>query len=601
MNLPSISISELPANGPAEVPTAVPRIAIRSIVFGDGTTVDFAANDIVVIVGPNNAGKSASLRAIRDKLQNASHASPVVQTVSIVRSGSIAVFSDWLLSWTVRQTESQPDNPVYQALGHAMHRSQAHADWQRDDSVLGGLARWFCHLLTADERLQICNPPGNIALARDNPSHPFHFLLRDDKLEARLSEKFRKAFGVDLVVHRNAGSTVPVHVGTRPTPEAGEDRASIPYIQRLELLPTLHSQGDGMRSFAGVLLATSVGRESVMLIDEPEAFLHPPQARQLGSTLVLEKAQERQLFIATHSTDVVRGILETESTNVRVLRIRRSGSTNSIRVLNSDRIKQLWGDPLLRYSNILDGLFHESVIVCEADADCRFYSAVLDALVSSQPDDRKKPDLMFTHCGGKTRLPVVIRALREVDVPVRAVADFDVLSDEQPLRSIVQALGADWASVEPDWRILKAAIDTKKPDLTTAEVTAEIEAVLTSIDSAAFPAAARATIATILKRTSPWAHAKLAGKAFVPSGEATRACDRLLQALRSAGLYVVEVGELEGYVRSEGGHGPKWVNAVLTRQLATDHELETARRFVRELASLGAAGAYPLAQAERQR
>ena len=581
MNAPSVSTSPVPAE--------VPRVAIGSIVFGDGTTVDFAANDVVVIVGPNNAGKSASLRAIRDKLQNASHASPVIRSVSILRSGSIDVFADWLLSWTVRQTESQPDNPVYQALGHAMHRSQAHADWQRGDSVLGGLSRWFCHLLTADERLQICNPPGNIALARDNPSHPFHFLLRDDKLEARLSEKFRKAFGVDLVVHRNAGSTVPVHVGTRPTPEAGEDRVSIPYIQRVELLPTLHSQGDGMRSFAGVLLATSVGRESVMLIDEPEAFLHPPQARQLGATLVLEKAQERQLFIATHSTDVVRGILETESPNVRVLRIRRSGSTNSIRVLNSDRIKQLWGDPLLRYSNILDGLFHESVIVCEADADCRFYSAVLDALISTQPDDRKKPDLMFTHCGGKARLPVVIRALREVDVPVRAVADFDVLSDEQPLRSIVEALGVDWPSVEQDWRILKSAIDAKKPDLTTAEVKSEIEVVLSGIVSASFPAAARATIATILKRTSPWAHAKLAGKTFVPSGDATRACDRLLQALRSAGLFVVEVGELEGYVRSEGGHGPKWVNAVLTRQLASDPELETARRFVRELASLGAA------------
>lgn len=70
------------------------------------------------------------------------------------------------------------------------------------------------------------------------------------------------------------------------------------------------------------------------------------------------------------------------------------------------------------------------------------------------------------------------------------------------------------------------------------------------------------------------------GKAFVPSGNPTKACERLLLNLRNGGLHVVEVGELEGYVRTVSGHGPKWVNAVLIRPLATDDELEPARRFV---------------------
>ena len=558
----------------------IPRVAISQLTFSDGTEVAISPNDIVLVVGPNNAGKSAALRAIRDKLQNDSHKSPVLQNLLVQRTGTMADFTAWLLGWTVLQTESSPENPVYQALGHSLHHSQAQSEWQRGDSVLGGLARWFCHLLSADERLQICNPPANIALARDNPSHPIHFLLRDDKLEHRLSAKFRKAFGVDLVVHRNAGSQVPLHVGDRPSPFEGEDRVSISYIERLEKLPTLHTQGDGMRSFAGVLLVTSVGRESIMLIDEPEAFLHPPQARLLGTTLVQDRNRERQLFIATHSTDILRGVLDTESTDVRVVRIRRSGSTNIVRLLSNERIKQLWGDPLLRYSNILDGLFHEAVVVCEADADCRFYAAVLDAVLVARADDAKRPDLMFTHCGGKARLPVVIRALREVDVPVRAVADFDVLSEEEPLKAIVEALGIVWSTVEADWRMVKAAVDAKKPDLSTAEVRNEIEQVLIKVTSATFPPKSKADIQSILKRSSAWAHAKLVGKAFVPSGDSTRACERLLSKLQDGGLHVVEVGELEGYVRSEGGHGPKWVNAVLTRPLATDTELEPARKFV---------------------
>lgn len=563
-----------------------PRVAITSLTFSDGTKVPISSNDVVLVVGPNNAGKSAGLRAIRDKLQNAAHKSPVLQNLEIQRTGSLDVFKNWLSGWTVKHFDSPPDNPIFQALGHALHQNQAHSEWQRSDHILGQLSRWFCHLLSADERLQICNPPGNIALARDNPSHPIHFLLRDDKLESRLSSKFRKAFGVDLVVHRNAGSQVPLHIGERPVPEPDEDRVSISYIERLEKLPTLHTQGDGMRSFAGVLLATSVGRESIVLIDEPEAFLHPPQARLLGTTLVQDRNKERQLFIATHSTDILRGVLDAESPDVRVIRIRRNGDTNTVRLLSNDRIKELWGDPLLRYSNILDGLFHESVVVCEADADCRFYAAVLDAALSSISDDAKRPDLMFTHCGGKARLSVVIRALREVDVPVRAVADFDVLSEEEPLKSITESLGIAWAEIQTDWRIVKAAVDSKKPDLNTDDVKKEIGALLSGITTPTFPPRAKTDIQSILKRSSPWAHAKLVGKAFVPSGDPSKACERLLGKLRAGGLFVVEVGELEGYARTEAGHGPKWVNAVLTRELATDPELEAARKFVQNLAGI---------------
>jgi hypothetical protein len=445
----------------------------------------------------------------------------------------------------------------------------------------------MCQFLAADERLNICNPPANVSLSQEGPTHPIHFLQRDDALELRLSSKFRKAFGVDLVVHRNAGSKVPLHIGERPTPAVGEDRVSLGYVERLESLPLLHTQGDGMRSFAGVLLATSVGRETILLIDEPEAFLHPPQARLLGTTLVQDRVGARQLFIATHSTDILRGVLDANSPDVKVIRLRRNGDVNFARLLENDRVRELWSDPLLRYSNILDGLFHEGVVVCEADSDCRFYAAVLEATYAARNPDSKRPDLMFTHCSGKARLPLVIRALREVDVPVLAIADFDVLSDEQPLKGIIVALGAEWSSFEPDWRIVKAAVDAKRPDLNVADVKRETERVLSRVSSAILPERDRSELQTILRRSSAWANAKLVGKAFVPSGDASRACDRLLTSLRSAGLHVVEVGELEGFVRTEDGHGPKWVNAVLARELGTDAALEEARQFTLRLVDIG--------------
>ena len=50
------------------------------------------------------------------------------------------------------------------------------------------------------------------------------------------------------------------------------------------------------------------------------------------------------------------------------------------------------------------------------------------------------------------------------------------------------------------------------------------------------------------------------------------------------GLWIVPVGELEGFCKSVGGHGPRWVQQVIEeRDLANDPELQRAREFVSEI------------------
>lgn len=556
-----------------------PRIWIEKIEFSNGSKLSLAKSDVVVIVGSNNAGKSATLRGIRDKL-NSNGISPVVANVQLDREGSADDVIDWLGTFAKKNDPVSPD-PVFQALGAGVQVRNIRSWWP--GQVLHGLARFFCHLLTADERLQGANPPGSIAVVREPPTHPVHYLLRDERLERTLSDQFKHAFGVDLIVNRVGGSQVPLHVGNRPIPGEGQDRLSYEYISAIEELPLLHTQGDGMRSFAGVLLYTSVGRESIMLLDEPEAFLHPPQARHLGRLLVADKPDARQLFVATHSGDVLRGILDEGNPNVRVVRVRREGSTNHVRQLDNEKISELWSDPLLRYSNILDGLFHEKVIVCESDADARFYSAVADALGDIRGPDTKRPDVMFVHCGGKERLAVVIRALREVDVPVSVAADFDILRDERPLRDVVDAAGGQWSDLESDWRLVKTSIDAKKPELDGSEIREAIEDALAGVTGRVFPSEVKAEIQKLFRRSSPWAIAKEVGKAFVPAGDATNGFNRLVETLSRLGIFIVPVGELECFVRSIGNHGPRWTNEVLKRDLVGDPELSEARDFVAAL------------------
>jgi len=77
-----------------------------------------------------------------------------------------------------------------------------------------------------------------------------------------------------------------------------------------------------MRSFVGVCYYSLIGSLARVLIDEPEAFL-PQQARLLGTMLARESPKNRQFFLATHSGDFLRGVLDANVPTVRVVRLER--------------------------------------------------------------------------------------------------------------------------------------------------------------------------------------------------------------------------------------------------------------------------------------
>jgi energy-coupling factor transporter ATP-binding protein EcfA2 len=563
--------------------TAEPNLTITTIRFSDGSVVNLDSGDVVLFVGPNNAGKSEALRAIRNKVTNPKYESPVIAELTLDLSGSPEDVEAWLCKIARLDVTSNPSDPVYRAFGSTVHASQIRHYWSNPSQGLAGLGRFFCQLLTAGERLTAADPAPAVALTKDPLTHLIHFVQRDDKLEELLSEQFRRAFAVDLVVHRNAGSRVPLHVGERPIPNVDEDRVSYSYTERLERLPSLETQGDGMRGFAGVLLQVTVGKESILLIDEPEAFLHPPQARILGKMLVDRKPGGRQILVATHSGEVLRGVLDGNAGSVRVVRIRRSANKNYVKELDKGAVRKLWTDPLLRSSNILDGVFHEKVVVCESDGDARFFTAIADALYDGPLASVRRPDVMFTHCGGKARLPMVVRSLKALDVPVVAVADFDILNNEHPLADLVTEAGGDWEGIKACWTSVKNAIDAIRPQLTTEDVKTQIDAVLSSISESNFPQTAKRGIENILKQTSAWALAKKSGKHFVPNGTPMQEYQKLASNLAELRVVLVEVGELERFCPSIGGHGPTWVNEALNRNLVEDPELAVAREFVKGL------------------
>jgi hypothetical protein len=235
----------------------------------------------------------------------------------------------------------------------------------------------------------------------------------------------------------------------------------------------------------------------------------------------------------------------------------------------------------LRYSNILDGLFHEGVVLCESDADCRFYGSILDAMETNEEISRV-PDFHFTHCGGKDRMPTVINALKAVSVPVKVVTDFDVLRDKGTFRRIVESLGGEWNSVESEWQIVTSALRNKSKSPSISYVREEIDKVFVKAPEQTLRKEDAEEIKRLTKVASGWDEAKRSGINAVPAGDATQSLRILLEKLHRLGLFVVKVGELESFAREVGGHGPTWVNEVHRRKLHTDpSRTEEARKFMK--------------------
>lgn len=554
------------------------RVWISEIKFSDDTSLQFEKDDIVVFVGPNNAGKSASLKEAATLLRTKNNKGKVLKDIIIEKEGDESEFFTHLQSHSTKHYGGNP-HPHYQGFGYSVYEPSAKSWWTNYKNGLSDLFSLFVNTLSTEQRIQAANPAQNIKLTTQAIQHPIHFLQKDDALEQRFSDYFRQAFGTDLIVHRNAGSEVPLYIGEKPIPKAGEDRVSSSYLRELEKLDLLHEQGDGMRSFVGVLLNAFISNHSILFIDEPEAFLHPPQARLLGKMLAKDLPSARQLFLATHSEDFLKGLLDANISNLKIIRIQRDGSINRVSSLTSTDIDSIWNDSLLRHSNVLNGLFHSKVIICESDSDCRFFSAVL----SAQFDNTNSiaPDILFIHCGGKHRIPTAIKALKKLNVPIKVVSDFDVLNDINPIKEIFEDLGGVWSEIENDWKIVKKEIEKKRPEFLTVDIKREIEATFNSTTERIFPKEKISEIQRALKKASAWSEAKEVGKSYIPSDNATQAFERLQVKLKEKGFLILEVGELESFVKSVGNHGPKWVSEVLTKDLNTDVELEQARQFVK--------------------
>jgi len=540
-----------------------PTATISRLKFSGGDSFELGPNEKVILVGPNNSGKSQSLREILAISQKGKdERTLVLEELEIVKTGDNEVLRQFL--------ESKADL----VDGHYRNKNwqlpEQHIQFWSYDFLIHGLAQGFIKNIAAKERLTICDQQLSVSPG-EHKSQPQHVLYDDEALMEKVSGLFRRAFGKDLMFDFRGGKHLPIHVGEFPKIDGLADRVGDAYVRAVRANPRLDQQGDGMKSYAGILFEAIVADLDVTLIDEPEAFLHPPQMRRLGETLASEV--KGQLIVATHSSDILRGFLEGTRGNVRILRIRRDAEKNYVAEAVPEVIRELWEKPELRYSNALEGIFHEQTIICEDDSDCRLINSVADHLASRS--EEQWHDTAYVPTGGKHGVPKVAGVLRRIGVPVKAVFDIDFLSEQALVQSTVEAFGGQWDEIKQLWTRVDSAVRAGNKPKSIPQIKEEIISLLNTVED--LP---KGDVIEAMKQGKAWSEVKKYGALGIPKGKAQDDYAALRDKLEEMGVYLVPIGEIENFCPKIGSHGPKFVTKLLSTIPLDDDCLAELRMFV---------------------
>jgi len=415
---------------------------IELLEFNDGTQLN--PGNLTVICGPNNVGKSRLLKDIT--LFSTSHAPPASVIIRKAR---------YVLPQNVdKLRKAYPVERYRHERGHWFHRALV-PDLCSEYTASGGpdwpggyqgmferpghdiqtrfasdFGQSMVGYLTTEHRLQLVKQSPSASEEYQVANLLQALYTEGPTAEKRVREETQKAFSCQIALDFSAPRTLLLRVGDDFSALPADPREARPILLKYN---KLDEQGDGLRAFVGVIVSLLVINRGLFLIDEPEAFLHPPQAFRIGEFLADQASDARQLVMATHSVDFLRGVLS-KTQNITVVRIDRTANQNSFRRLEPTTLKDLAADPLLSSARVLDGLFYSGALVVEADRDARFYQSVFKKRF---PD----VDLHFVNADNKQTVPKIVKLYRDLGVKCCGVVDFDALNDARELESMLDTLG----------------------------------------------------------------------------------------------------------------------------------------------------------------
>lgn len=510
-------------------------------------SVTIEAMPITVFVGPNNSGKSKILTEIQQFCSSGNkNANNLIIDEIELSSIPEDMIENKILGVKLKPDIGESLQPDHIFVGKGPTRHQVNEALFKQalthpNAQPTHTCPWYLSyntlILNGSNRINLVNQQsaGNL----QQPAHTsFQVLFRDDSKREEVRRIIYEAFEQYLVIDPTNLGHLNLRLSKEPPKDNMQERGI--HAEAVEFhanaIPIAEAS-DGVKAFTGMVTEMIAGDPSVLLMDEPEAFLHPSLSFKLGKEVSgIMSGSDKRLFVSTHSPNFVMGCIQSGAP-VNIVRLTYRNGVATARILPNDDILKLMRNPLLRSTGVLSGLFYEFVIVTESDADRAFYQEINDRLLKYS-DGRGIPNCLFLHAQNKQTVKTIIKPLRDLGIPVAGIVDIDVLKDG----------GSIWTSF---------------------------------LDSGFIPEIEREPLANLRgalknKFDDSGKNMKKDGGINILQDDDKEGVQNLFSKLGDYGLFVVPNGELESWLGSVGasGHGPNWLVDMFER-MGEDPELDT--------------------------
>lgn len=516
--------------------------------FTESPDLDLPVEGVTIFVGPNNSGKSLVLREV----ERAHTVGPFPSGLKILKDyevvwPSIAELPALLSKYEKRDDPNIPMGhiklgrlgPSRSAEGQVFDKkifNHVLSDRSDKNWWLTKFSRWGLIRLDGRSRFNLTNDMESGDLLSD-PENTLSHLFQDDNARSQVRELIHDAFGLFFVVDPTNLGTLRIRL-SQDAPPSDEQSLNAEAREFYRKAVYIKDASDGVQAFAGIATAVLSGDYHTILIDEPEAFLHPPLARKLGKSLAkLVTGRGGALLASTHSSDFLMGCVQ-GSKDVRVVRLEYANGKSKGKIVDPGQLDAFFKNPLMRSANAISALFYDGVVVTESDNDRAFYAEVYHRLTE---EGGAYPSILFINAQNKQTIKDIIGPLRQFGVPAAAITDIDVVKDG----------GRTWT----DW-------------LTATQVPPALHSGYATL---------RGDLKSRLEATGK--DMKRDGGVGILTASDQKAAKELFDFMDSYGLFVVRGGELENWLSTLAIPGKKtdWTVAMLERMGADPSDASYVR------------------------
>ncbi|MEX0661350.1 MAG: AAA family ATPase [Balneolaceae bacterium] len=547
----------------------------------NGERIDL--NKFTVLVGANNAGKSRTLRDIHEHFINGKNAKPVIiESIGTTKPQS---FEEVLADLQLMDHPNSVGHKIIRDIGPKLtnieeisfrvESFERQFDQADDYSFsFGNIAKLRITHLDAESRLRVAKKTGSYNPHENPPQNLLQALYGNSEIETELQKAFIESFETEIKLDYSGMTQFVLRIADEFEEIPQDPREAFPVISQYQILD---DQGDGYKSFAGVILSLLLSKNRVVLLDEPEAFLHPAQARQLGYWIAEHSSEiDGQIIVATHNSNFLAGILAS-SQEVDIYRLNRDSENTNFNLMPAQATENLAKSPLLSSQRILDAIFHTGVVVCEADADRAVYQTVATKEFGNN-------NLIFIHAHNKQTIPRVVNLFKDASIPVCAIVDLDLINSPS-LIDLVELCNADVNLIE-DLKEFQKKVSGEIVGAENQEILdnlkSEIQDFLKQLENDEHKlSGARGALNRLKKDASDWKIMKVAGvEAF--SVELKKEALQKIEDLKEIGIHLPQVGELEGWMDLGTRQKNKWIVNAL-EEIHQDNASQDLKDFVEEV------------------